>query len=56
VKNCPGCKVPIERSEGCNHLTCTRCHTHICWVCMKTFPKGQGVYDHMRVEHGGIGL
>ena len=56
VKNCPGCKVPIERSEGCNHLTCTRCHTHICWVCLKTFPKGQGVYDHMRAEHGGIGL
>ncbi|KAG1839744.1 hypothetical protein DFJ58DRAFT_811630 [Suillus subalutaceus] len=22
---------PIERSEGCNHMTCVRCQTHICW-------------------------
>lgn len=56
VKNCPGCKVPIERAEGCNHMTCTRCQTHICWECLETFPKGQGIYDHMRSVHGGIGL
>ncbi|KAF9456875.1 hypothetical protein BDZ94DRAFT_1117827, partial [Collybia nuda] len=31
AKNCPGCKIPIERAEGCNHVTCTQCQTHICW-------------------------
>jgi len=56
VKNCPGCKTPIERSEGCNHMTCTRCQTHICWECLATFPQGNGIYQHMRYEHGGIGL
>ncbi|EIW77156.1 hypothetical protein CONPUDRAFT_84352 [Coniophora puteana RWD-64-598 SS2] len=56
VKRCPSCKVAIERSEGCNHMTCTRCQTHICWVCLATFHKGKGIYDHMRQEHGGIGL
>ena len=56
VKPCPGCKVPIERAEGCNHVTCTQCKTHICWVCTQTFPGGVGVYDHMRAMHGGIGL
>jgi hypothetical protein len=56
VKSCPGCKAPIERSEGCNHMTCTRCQTHICWECLATFPRGHGIYDHMRVQHGGIGL
>ncbi|PSR76182.1 hypothetical protein PHLCEN_2v8605 [Hermanssonia centrifuga] len=56
VKNCPGCKVPIERAEGCNHVTCIRCKTHICWVCLSTFTKGEDVYDHMRNVHGGIGL
>ncbi|KAF5380051.1 hypothetical protein D9615_006139 [Tricholomella constricta] len=56
VKPCPGCKVLIERAEGCNHMTCTQCKTHICWVCLQTFPKGDGIYDHMRSAHGGIGL
>ncbi|KAF9036978.1 hypothetical protein BDZ89DRAFT_1130013 [Hymenopellis radicata] len=56
VKACPGCKVDIERAEGCNHVTCTRCQTHICWVCSATFPRGEGIYDHMRAVHGGIGL
>ncbi|KAK1221074.1 hypothetical protein PQX77_016121 [Marasmius sp. AFHP31] len=55
VKHCPGCKIPIERTEGCNHVTCTRCQSHICWVCMETFPRGEGIYSHMRAEHGGIG-
>ncbi|KAJ7591599.1 hypothetical protein C8J56DRAFT_935962 [Mycena floridula] len=56
VKNCPGCKIPIERAEGCNHITCTRCQTHICWECLETFPGGEGIYGHMRVAHGGFGL
>jgi len=56
VKSCPGCKALIERTEGCNHMTCARCQTHICWVCMETFPHGEGIYDHMRKAHGGIGL
>jgi hypothetical protein len=56
VKSCPGCKVPIERSEGCNHMTCTRCQSHICWECLATFPRGQGIYEHMRTQHGSIGL
>ncbi|KAH9057948.1 hypothetical protein EDB83DRAFT_1037649 [Lactarius deliciosus] len=56
VKKCPGCAAPIERAEGCNHMTCTRCHTHTCWVCLQTFPQGQGIYAHMREFHGGIGL
>ncbi|KAG8731354.1 hypothetical protein FRC11_004415, partial [Ceratobasidium sp. 423] len=34
-KKCPGCQAPIEKSEGCNHMTCTTpaCNTHFCWVC-----------------------
>ena len=56
VKKCPGCHAPIEHGAGCNHITCTRCRTHTCWQCLKTFPQGQGIYDHMREVHGGIGL
>lgn len=56
VKSCPGCKVPIERAAGCNHMTCASCKIHICWVCLETFAQSAEVYDHMRGLHGGIGL
>ncbi|CEL53122.1 putative E3 ubiquitin-protein ligase RNF217 OS=Mus musculus GN=Rnf217 PE=3 SV=2 [Rhizoctonia solani AG-1 IB] len=34
-KKCPGCQAPIEKSEGCNHMSCTTpaCNTHFCYVC-----------------------
>ena len=56
VKRCPGCNIAIEKDEGCNHMKCTVCQTHICWMCMKTFPGGEGIYGHMRIEHGSFGL
>ena len=57
VKACPKCKSDIEKNGGCNHITCARCRTHICWVCMEMFSDDDGsggVYAHMRREHGGI--
>ncbi|KAL1749855.1 hypothetical protein FB107DRAFT_224855 [Schizophyllum commune] len=56
AKRCPGCTAPIQRDQGCNHVTCTRCATHICWVCMETFPGGDGIYGHMRTDHGSFGV
>lgn len=59
VKACPGCGGGLEKSGGCNHMTCVHCGTHMCWVCMETFKdidSGAGVYAHMRRAHGGIGI
>ncbi|KAJ6003541.1 hypothetical protein N7522_006233 [Penicillium canescens] len=56
IKNCPKCDAMIEKTFGCNHMTCLGCGAHICWVCMKTFSKGDLVYKHMHHEHGGIGV
>ncbi|KAJ8488820.1 hypothetical protein ONZ51_g3309 [Trametes cubensis] len=56
VKDCPNCKVPIERTAGCNHMTCVSCKAHICWACLATFSLSGEVYHHMRSIHGGIGL
>ncbi|KAK0764008.1 hypothetical protein N5P37_003403 [Trichoderma harzianum] len=51
IKDCPSCKTPLEKISGCNHMTCTVCNCHICWVCLKTFSSGDQVYDHMETLH-----
>ena len=58
IKPCPNCKTLLEKTMGCNHMTCTGCKTHLCWVCLEDFGTsgGQGVYAHMSAAHGGIGI
>lgn len=49
AKPCPGCSVPIIRSAGCNHMTCTRCGDQWCWVCAaKWAPR------HYSCRSGGV--
>ncbi|KAI0436738.1 hypothetical protein F4803DRAFT_207778 [Xylaria telfairii] len=55
IKDCPKCKTPLEKTEGCNHMTC-RCGAHICWVCLRIFEASGPCYTHMIKEHGDIGL
>ncbi|KAJ7659801.1 hypothetical protein DFH06DRAFT_1326824 [Mycena polygramma] len=50
AKNCPRCKIPVERDGGCYHITCL-CGTHICWKCLGTFPADE-IYDHILQTHG----
>ncbi|TFK57437.1 hypothetical protein OE88DRAFT_1651154 [Heliocybe sulcata] len=30
---CPSCDVNVQKSHGCNHMTCARCKTHFCYRC-----------------------
>ncbi|KAJ3976763.1 hypothetical protein EV361DRAFT_958414 [Lentinula raphanica] len=53
VKRCPKCSLWIEKTEGCNHISC-RCGAHICWRCMGIF-ESTAIYQHMNTAHGGIG-
>ncbi|GKT96961.1 ariadne ring protein [Colletotrichum tofieldiae] len=53
IKGCPRCETFLERTEGCNHVECGGCHTHICWVCMGHYPESLACYEHMRDTHGG---
>ena len=50
VRRCPGCSTTIEKINGCNRVTCTRCQTHFCWKC--GFHGGE-IYPHLNQEHGG---
>lgn len=56
IKDCPKCTTPMEKTEGCNHMTCGGCKAHICWVCMAVFSTGGECYAHMNEKHGSIGL
>jgi CCCH-type zinc finger/IBR domain, a half RING-finger domain/Zinc finger C-x8-C-x5-C-x3-H type (and similar) len=56
IIDCPKCTTPMEKTEGCNHMTCGGCRAHICWVCMTVFKTSGPCYDHMNKEHGGFGL
>mmetsp|Transcript_23810 Transcript_23810/g.42142 ORF Transcript_23810/g.42142 Transcript_23810/m.42142 type:complete len:1022 (+) Transcript_23810:1-3066(+) len=30
---CPICRYPSVKGTGCNHMTCTRCRGHYCYLC-----------------------
>ncbi|KAI0307581.1 RWD-domain-containing protein [Multifurca ochricompacta] len=30
---CPSCHVHVEKSMGCNHMTCSKCKQHFCYRC-----------------------
>ncbi|CAM9336014.1 unnamed protein product [Phaeothamnion confervicola] len=32
-KPCPSCKMGIEKTEGCNKVHCTSCHSYMCYAC-----------------------
>ena len=35
IKKCPTCKYLIERNEGSDHMTCSKCKTNFCYICGK---------------------
>lgn len=34
IKQCPVCRVPIERDAGCAQMMCKRCKHVFCWFCL----------------------
>ncbi|KAI0803062.1 RWD-domain-containing protein [Irpex lacteus] len=30
---CPSCRIKVEKSVGCNHMTCAKCGQHFCYRC-----------------------
>ena len=39
IKNCPKCKIKIEKNGGCNHMHC-KCGCDFCWICLEAYING----------------
>jgi E3 ubiquitin-protein ligase RNF14 len=46
---CPVCLVPVQKSSGCNHMTCFQCRTHFCYICA-TWLDPHNPYKHFNKE------
>jgi hypothetical protein len=43
IKICPNCRRKVEKSVGCDHMTCAKCRYEWCWLCGEKYS-----YSHMQ--------
>lgn len=36
-KQCPVCRIIIEKADGCNRIKCLNCSHEFCWLCLKEY-------------------
>ena len=48
ARKCPNCEAKIQKSLGCNKMTCTHCNSNFCWLCSIPLPTVDP-YRHFRV-------
>lgn len=55
-KKCPNinCQITIIKDGGCNHINCTACKKHFCWICADVaYDTPEETYNHLYKTHGG---
>jgi len=50
TKPCPMCHVPIEKDDGCNHMTCSQCRAEFCWICLAPLRSHQEAHTCNRYD------
>ncbi|XP_051951958.1 E3 ubiquitin-protein ligase RNF217-like [Xyrauchen texanus] len=46
AQKCPRCKIHIQRTEGCDHMTCAQCNTNFCYRCGEKYRHLRFFGDH----------
>nr|XP_020497724.1 probable E3 ubiquitin-protein ligase RNF217 [Labrus bergylta] len=46
AQKCPQCRIHIQRTEGCDHMTCTQCSTNFCYRCGERYRHLRFFGDH----------
>ena len=46
---CPTCSAPSQKTLGCNHMICFKCHTHFCYLC-SSYLMEDNPYQHFNTE------
>lgn len=49
---CPTCGAPAQKTFGCNHMLCSRCNTHFCYLC-SAWLEPKNPYQHFNQERSG---
>lgn len=49
---CPTCDAPASKTHGCNHMICSRCNTHFCYLC-SAWLDPDNPYRHYNEQPGG---
>ncbi|XP_063166560.1 E3 ubiquitin-protein ligase RNF217 [Candoia aspera] len=46
AQKCPKCKIHIQRTGGCDHMTCSQCNTNFCYRCGERYRQLRFFGDH----------
>ena len=55
VSRCPMCRTPIQRTAGCNHMTCAFCFYEFCWICDRGATADSGHWNEYALNGCGAG-
>lgn len=52
-KACPKCKAPIQKTVGCDLMTCI-CGCRFCWICLKPYTRIRNRAPRGLTRHGDM--
>eukprot|EP01130_Rhizamoeba_saxonica_P016912 TRINITY_DN7918_c0_g6_i1.p1 TRINITY_DN7918_c0_g6~~TRINITY_DN7918_c0_g6_i1.p1 ORF type:complete len:643 (+),score=141.50 TRINITY_DN7918_c0_g6_i1:44-1930(+) len=52
TKKCPQCKNPIQKNDGCFHMTCSQCYHQFCWLCSQDWSTHNSSFSCSRYQDG----